>query len=91
MTIQIFNSKKFDENISRDSPTGKRYVNHRETGNNILLFVRENKSEDGVTSPYTCLGPCDIVSYSGSKPISIVWKLRNKLLASIAVKAEKTL
>ena len=31
---------------------GKRYVNHRDSGNNILLFVRENKSEDGVTDVY---------------------------------------
>ena len=48
------------------------------------MFVRENKSEDGVTYPYTYLGHADIVSYSGSKPIIIVWKLRNKLPASIA-------
>ena len=79
----ILNSPAPDETI--------RYVNHRDSGNNILLFVRENKSEDGVTSPYTYLGPADIVSHSGSKPISIVWKLRNKLPASIAVKAEKAL
>ena len=56
-----------------------------------MLFVRENKSEDGVTSPYTYLGPADIVSHIGSKPISIVWKLRNKIPASIAKKAEKAL
>ena len=59
--------------------------------NNIFLFVRENKSEDGVTSSYTYLGPCDIVSHRGSKPINIVWKLRHKLHASIAVKSEKAL
>ena len=76
---------------SIDSPTGQRYINHRNTGNNILLFVRENKSEDGVTSPYIYLGPADIVQFSGSKPINIVWKLRSKLPASIATKAEKAL
>ena len=87
---ELFNWQS-QSRTSIDSPTGKRYVNHRESGNNILLFVRENKSEDGVTSPYIYLGPADIVSYSGSKPISIVWKLRNRLPASIAVKAEKAL
>lgn len=87
---ELFNWQS-QSRTSIDSPTGKRYVNHREGGNNILLFVRENKSEDGVTSPYTYLGPADIVSHSGSKPISIVWKLRNKLPASIAKKAEKAL
>ena len=87
---ELFNWQS-QSRTSIDSPTGKRYVNHRESGNNVLLFVRENKSEDGVTSPYIYLGPADIVSYSGSKPISIVWKLRNRLPASIAVKAEKAL
>lgn len=76
---------------SIDSPTGQRYVNHINTNNNILLFVRENKREDGITSPYIYLGPADIVSYSGSKPINIVWKLKNTLPASIAVKVEKAL
>ena len=87
---ELFNWQS-QSRTSIDSPTGKRCVNHRDSGNNILLFVRENKSEDGVTSPYTYLGAADIVSHSGSKPISIVWKLRNKLPASIAVKAEKAL
>lgn len=87
---ELFNWQS-QSRTSIDSPTGKRYVNHREGGNNILLFVRENKSEDGVTSPYTYLGPADIVSHNGSKPISIVWKLRNKLPASVAKKAEKAL
>ncbi|MDB8804802.1 DEAD/DEAH box helicase [Romboutsia sp. 1001216sp1] len=87
---ELFNWQS-QSRTSIDSPTGQRYVNHRDSGNNILLFVRENKSEEGVTSPYTYLGAADIVSYSGSKPISIVWKLRNKLPASLAVKAEKAL
>lgn len=76
---------------SIDSPTGQRYVNHMNTNNNVLLFVRENKREDGITSPYIYLGPADIASYSGSKPINIVWKLKNTLPASIAVKVEKAL
>lgn len=76
---------------SIDSPTGQRYINHMNTNNNILLFVRENKREDGITSPYIYLGPADIVSYSGSKPINIVWKLKNTLPASIAAKVEKAL
>lgn len=87
---ELFNWQS-QSRTSIESPTGKRYINHRESGNNVLLFVRENKSEDGVTSPYIYLGPADIVSYRGSKPITIVWKLRNKLPASMAVKAEKAL
>lgn len=74
-----------------ESSTGQRYINHRKTNNNILLFVRENKKEDGVASPYVYLGQGDIERYYGSKPITIVWKLRNKMPARIAVKAEKAL
>ncbi len=87
---ELFNWQS-QSRTSIDSPTGQRYINHKATNNNILLFVRENKSEEGVTSPYTYLGVADIGSHSGSKPINIVWKLREKLPASIAVKAEKAL
>lgn len=74
-----------------ESSTGQRYINHRKTNNNILLFVRENKKEDGVASPYVYLGQGDMEGYFGSKPITIVWKLRNKMPARIAIKAEKAL
>ena len=87
---ELFNWQS-QSRTSIESPTGQRYINHIKTNNNILLFVRENKSEDSVTSPYIYLGPADIVRYSGSKPINIVWKLRNKLPARIASKVEKAL
>ena len=74
-----------------DSPTGQRYINHRKTDNNILLFVRENSKEDNITCPYTYLGEANIVSFEGNKPINIVWSLKNKLPASVAIKAEKAL
>lgn len=41
----------------------------------ILLFVRENKNTDGISSSYCFLGPAKYVSHSGSKPINITWKL----------------
>ncbi|MGL6105590.1 DUF3427 domain-containing protein, partial [Romboutsia sp.] len=49
-----------------ESNTGQRYINHRDTDNKILLFVRENNKEDGITSPYVYLGQGKIVNYSGS-------------------------
>jgi len=64
-------------NTSVDSPTGQRYLNHRQQGYTPLLFVRETKSlPSGLSSPYTYLGPCDYLSHEGSKPISIVWNLK---------------
>ena len=87
---ELFNWQS-QSRTSDESPTGVRYINHRNTNNKILLFVRENSKEEGITSPYIYLGPADIVSHRGSKPITIVWKLKNKLPARIAVKAEKAL
>ena len=87
---ELFNWQS-QSRTSDESPTGVRYINHRNTNNKILLFVRENSKEEGITSPYIYLGQADIVSHRGSKPITIVWKLKNKLPARIAVKAEKAL
>jgi hypothetical protein len=77
--------------IGPESDTCLRYINHKRTGNRILLFVRESKTEDNVTSPYVYLGQADYVSHRGSKPVNIVWKLHNELPPGIAVKAEKAL
>jgi hypothetical protein len=66
------------------SPTGQRYINHQRLGHTILLFVREDKkNERGLTSPYAFLGPVDYVSHEGSRPMSIIWRLRHKLPARL--------
>jgi len=64
---------------SIESPTGQRYINHRNTGNTILLFVRESKRENGKTSPYYFLGKASYVKHNGSRPINIIWKLDEKI------------
>lgn len=62
------------------SPTGQRYVNQSLEGNDILLFVREQKmNEYGVGAAYTCVGNVDYVQHEGEKPISILWKLRRSM------------
>jgi len=68
---------------SIESPTGQRYINHRNTGNTILLFVRENKRENGKTSPYYFLGKGNYVEHNGSKPINIIWQLEEKIPQTI--------
>ncbi len=71
-------------NTSVESPTGKRYINHRKLGYTPLLFVRESKKRpSGLSAPYTYLGPCDYVSHEGSRPISIVWRLRHAVPARL--------
>lgn len=73
---------------SVDSPTGKRYLRHKEEGYTPLLFVRESTPKSGPAAPYYFLGPCSYVSHKGSRPISIVWRLAHavpaRLLRSLA-------
>ena len=65
-------------NTSEQSPTGQRYIRHGELGYTPLLFVRETKTlPSGLSSPYHFLGPCRYVGHSGSRPISITWKLEH--------------
>jgi hypothetical protein len=74
---------------SDNSSTGQRYINHRKLGDRVLLFVREYKKENGVTSPYYYLGTANYVSHTGSRPMSIVWQLHYSVPASLVKKANK--
>lgn len=67
---------------SEDSETGRRYINQKKNGNKVLLFVRQAKNdENGKTLPYTCLGFVDYIEHSGSKPMSILWKMQEPIPA----------
>ncbi|MDP3719505.1 MAG: DUF3427 domain-containing protein [Acidobacteriota bacterium] len=66
---------------TQQSPTGQRYIKHREFGGQILLFVRARKKQDGLTMPYTFLGPVDYVSHKGERPIAFTWQLRRPMPA----------
>jgi superfamily II DNA or RNA helicase/HKD family nuclease len=71
-------------NTSTESPTGERYLRHKELGYTPILFVRESKAlPSGLSAPYYYLGPCDYVSHEGSRPISIVWRLQNRVPARL--------
>jgi hypothetical protein len=71
-------------NTSVESPTGQRYIKHRELSYTPLLFVRETKTlPSGITAPYGFLGPCEHVSHEGSRPISIIWKLKHAVPARL--------
>lgn len=64
---------------SETSPTGMRYSHHQQQKNQILLFVRAMKKENNLACPYYFLGPADYVSHTGSKPMSIIWRLRSPM------------
>ncbi|WP_006244491.1 DUF3427 domain-containing protein [Mycolicibacterium tusciae] len=64
---------------SEASPTGQRYIHHRERGTHILLFVRATKANALGTSPYVFLGPADYVSHEGDRPMAITWRLHRPM------------
>ncbi len=68
---------------SAESPTGRRYVEHAERGYTVLLFGREHKSRSDLAQPYAFLGPARYVDHSGSRPMSITWRLEHPLPARL--------
>lgn len=72
-----------------NSPTGRRYIHHRELGTKILLFVREFKTDLAGTAPYTFLGTASYVKHEGSHPMSITWKLDVPIPAKYLKKTNK--
>lgn len=62
------------------SPRGKSYINQKNLGKNILLFIRESKRDEmGLTQGYVFIGPATFLEYTGTKPMSITWKLKEEL------------
>jgi superfamily II DNA or RNA helicase len=76
---------------SAEAPAGRRYIEHRERGSTVLLFVRQEKRRNGLASPYSFLGPADYVSHQGSRPMNIVWKLRHQMPAKFLQLAARLL
>jgi len=75
-------------NTSVESPTGKRYIEHLERQQNILLFVREEKAlKGGLAEPYYFIGPATYVSHEGSRPIGFIWELENPMPAHLVREA----
>ena len=74
---------------SETSPTGQRYIHHRQRGSKILLFVRETKNDLVGAAPYTFLGTANYVKHEGSRPMSITWKLDVPIPAKYLRKTNK--
>jgi len=76
---------------AEDSPTGQRYIHHRERGSRVLLFVREFKTDHvtGGAEAYTYLGTASYVKHDGSRPMNITWKLDQPIPAKFLKKTNK--
>lgn len=69
------------QNSSRpDRGRGRDYIQHREIGKRLFLFVREQaKDEYGRTMGFVNFGEVEYVSHTGSQPMSINWKLQSSM------------
>ena len=76
---------------AENSPTGQRYIHHKERGSKVLLFVREFKSDrmTGGAEAYTYLGTASYVKHEGSRPMNITWKLDRPIPAKFLKKTNK--
>jgi superfamily II DNA or RNA helicase len=74
---------------SAESPTGQRYINHRASGERVILFVRRRKRDSrGETTAYTCLGFANLVQHESSRPMKIVWELERPMPAGFYQEAK---
>lgn len=60
------------------SDTGRRYVEQATNGYRFLLFVREHARD-----AFMFLGPVSYVSHTGSRPMSITWRLEAPIPAEL--------
>ncbi len=69
------------QNSSRpDHGKGLSYIQHKQTGKRLFLFVREqSKDEYGNTMGFVNFGEVDYVSHHGSQPINITWQLKTPM------------
>ncbi|MGM0844994.1 MAG: DUF3427 domain-containing protein [Bacillota bacterium] len=78
--------------VGEESPTGQRYIHHRQTGNKIAMFVREYKKEKGsIPSPFVFLGTANYIKHSGNKPMSFVWELEEEMPSYLVPRANKNI
>lgn len=67
-------------NTRPDKGRGKEYIQHKEIGKRLFLFVREQtKDEFGRTMGFVNYGEVEYLSHTGSQPMSIKWKLRTPM------------
>ena len=62
-------------NTAQHHADGQNLIHHKERGYTILLFARGQKKRNGITAPFTCLGPVQLVSFESERPIKMTWRL----------------
>lgn len=68
---------------SQESNTGQNLIHHKERGYTMLFFARSRKKIDGVTVPFTFLGPAHLEWFQSDRPIQMVWRLNHPMPAEM--------
>jgi superfamily II DNA or RNA helicase/HKD family nuclease len=64
-------------------PTVQRYIDHAARGSRVLLFVRERKTFELGTQPFSFLGAVSYVEHRGERPVAFTWRLPAPMPAAL--------
>ena len=65
---------------ARESTPGRSISDHLALGIEVVLFVRDrSKTKGGKASPFVYCGPIEFMDWSGDKPITVKWRLRQEV------------
>ncbi|MEN8737070.1 MAG: DUF3427 domain-containing protein [Akkermansiaceae bacterium] len=76
-------------NTTQESPVGQRYLSQRETDYRVFLFARIENKMGKLASPLVFLGPANLVSAKGNKPIEMVWELEHAMPYEFFIEAKR--
>jgi hypothetical protein len=71
---------------SQDSKHGRLIRDHRLKGARLHLFVRATKKTGQRSTPFTYCGEVDFVSWEGNQPITVRWRLKERIPPSLHAK-----
>jgi len=63
----------------QESKDGQLIRHHGEQGIDVHLFVRRHKVREGKAAPFLYCGPVDFEGWAGDAPISVSWRLRERV------------
>ena len=68
---------------SQSSDVGKNIIYNKDRGIRLHLFVRKYKEIDKKVQPYIYIGKANTIAFEGEKPITVRFKLENKISESL--------
>lgn len=76
-------------NTSQSSSVGRRYLSQKNSNYTVLLFARLETKIGKLASPHIYLGPANLISYKGNKPIEMIWELEHPMPFDFYIEAKR--